>query len=234
MSGLSASHCCDGRRKRERKSISPCYRSEPPARVGAVQTHPPHSLPGSGFALAVHPPRVPGCPCREHKGHLAAGRAAPTGQRGGELKQSKFPVVSPCLQRHRARPCPRNASMSQGARGSCLAVVGGGGVAEAEAGAQESGVQGSQQRGWGRRWGTIFWGSQNVLGKKLGKKWVWRRRFGTGNTGGTCTLGPLAMGTAQQGAGSQWDGHCGGKGPPLPGRLPGCQHGGKQLIWDSS
>lgn len=70
-------------------------------------------------------------------------------------------------------------------------------MGEAEAEAQESGVQGSQQRCWSMRWGATFWGSQTVLGKKR----VWRRWFGTGNTGGTCTLGPLTVGTMQQGAG---------------------------------
>lgn len=103
-------------------------------------------------------------------------------------------------------------------------------MAIAKAGAQESGVQGSQQSGWGRRWGGTFWASQNVLGKK----WVWKRQFGTGNTGGTCTLAPLAVGTTQRGAASQQDGHRRGRGPPLPGQLPGCWHGGRQLIWDSS
>lgn len=52
--------------------------------------------------------------CGGHKGHLAAGRAAPTEQRGGDLKQSKFPVVSPCLQHHCAHPRPCSTSVSQG------------------------------------------------------------------------------------------------------------------------
>lgn len=57
MSGVSVSHQCDDRRKWKRKSVSPCYRGEPLAGLGAVQTHPPCSLLGSCF---MHPLRVPG------------------------------------------------------------------------------------------------------------------------------------------------------------------------------
>lgn len=75
-----------------------------------------------------------------HKGHFAAVRAALTWQRGGDLKRNKFPVVSPCLQCHCARPRPHSTSVSHGVRDhdrSWRAAI-------AKAGAQESRVQGSQ------------------------------------------------------------------------------------------
>lgn len=82
----------------------------------AVQMHSPRSLPGSRFAS----PQGARGSLQGHKGHLAAGRAAPTRQRGGELEQNKFPEVSPCLQHHHTRPHPHSTSVSQGVRGFCL------------------------------------------------------------------------------------------------------------------
>lgn len=181
----------------------------------AVQIHPPRSLLGSHFAS----PQGAGDPCGGTKAtwllaeQLLPGRGEVTwniasSQRCPLACSITTPVLIPTAP---VSPKGREAPAW--------------GVAEAEAGAQESGAQGFQQRGWGWRWGTIFWASQRQ---------VWRWRFSTGNTGGTCVLGHLAVGSTQQGAGLQWDGHRGGKGPPLPSRLPRCQHGGKQLICDSS
>ena len=219
MSGVSASHCCDGRRKRKRKSVSPCYKGEPPARLGPVQTLPPCSLPGSCFALAVHPPRVPGGPCRGHKSHLAAGRAAPTRQRRGDLKWSKFPVVSPCLQCHCARPRPRSTSTSQGVRGSCLAVAGAGGWqkprleprrAESRAPSRGAGAGDGEQHFGGPRtcWGRSGSGGGTLAPATWGAlvcwdPWLWvpgskeRGRNGMGTRGVRvlpCPAGSLAGG----------------------------------------
>lgn len=83
MRGVPVSRCCDGRRKRNRKSISWCHRSDFLAGVGVVQTDPPRSP----WDPAVHPLRVPGGPFKGHKGHLAASRAASLGT--GEVTQEE-------------------------------------------------------------------------------------------------------------------------------------------------
>lgn len=115
MRGVSVSRCCDGRRRRNRKSISWCHRGDFTATVGVAQTDPPRS------------PQIPLCIPWGSWGDLAGGTEAswllaeqPLQAQGRWPGREQvpsdvpLPAVSPCPS---SCPHPHSTSVSRGVGG---------------------------------------------------------------------------------------------------------------------